>query len=175
MRFWSKTKHGEKKLSREKQASRSETGESHGRSEVMMKNSSRAHLGYRIKTFFFFFGKKILKGFQSFTLGLINSQIISSNPSSLCLPEGPSPPHSPDLEAAPSRGVRDSKENKEPSPKMRRRRSVKISSIALEPAQWQNDALHILTSAHDYRSMNDFLMKKVSVFVWVPQRFIMLP
>lgn len=73
---------------------------------------------------------------------------------------GPSPPHSPDLEAAPQ-GLRDSKENKEPSPKMRRRRSVKISSIALEPAQWQNDALHILTSAHDYRSMNDFLMKKV--------------
>uniref|UniRef100_A0A3B4VRW3 Myosin IXAb n=1 Tax=Seriola dumerili TaxID=41447 RepID=A0A3B4VRW3_SERDU len=105
MRFWSKTKHGEKKLSREKQASRSEAGETH---------------------------------------------------------EGPSPPHSPDLEAAPSQGVRDSKENKEPSPKMRRRRSVKISSIALEPAQWQNDALHILTSAHDYRSMNDFLMKKIA-------------
>ncbi|XP_041794706.1 unconventional myosin-IXAa-like isoform X5 [Chelmon rostratus] len=105
MRFWSKTKHGEKKLSREKQASRSEAGETH---------------------------------------------------------EGPSPPHSPDLEAASSRGVRDSKENKEPSPKMRRRRSVKISSIALEPAQWQNDALHILTSAHDYRSMNDFLMKKIA-------------
>uniref|UniRef100_A0A671X7E5 Myosin IXAb n=1 Tax=Sparus aurata TaxID=8175 RepID=A0A671X7E5_SPAAU len=56
----------------------------------------------------------------------------------------------------------DSKENKEPSPKMRRRRSVKISSIALEPAQWQNDALHILTSTHDYRSMNDFLMKKIA-------------
>ncbi|XP_054864705.1 unconventional myosin-IXAa-like isoform X6 [Amphiprion ocellaris] len=101
MRFWSKTKHGEKKLSREKQASRSDA-------------------------------------------------------------EGQSPPHSPDLEAAPSRVVRDSKENKEPSPKMRRRRSVKISSIALEPAQWQNDALHILTSAHDYRSMNDFLMKKIA-------------
>lgn len=78
----------------------------------------------------------------------------------LSLPEGPSPPHSPDLEAASCR-VRDSKENKEPSPKMRRRRSVKISSIPLEQAQWQNDALHILTSAHDYRSMNDFLMKKV--------------
>uniref|UniRef100_A0AAQ5XGQ2 Myosin IXA n=1 Tax=Amphiprion ocellaris TaxID=80972 RepID=A0AAQ5XGQ2_AMPOC len=104
MRFWSKTKHGEKKLSREKQASRSDAGETHGQS----------------------------------------------------------PPHSPDLEAAPSRVVRDSKENKEPSPKMRRRRSVKISSIALEPAQWQNDALHILTSAHDYRSMNDFLMKKIA-------------
>lgn len=79
----------------------------------------------------------------------------------LLLPEGPSPPHSPDLEAASSRGVRDSKENKEPSPKMRRRRSVKISSIPLEPTQWQNDAVHILTSTHDYRSMNDFLMKKV--------------
>lgn len=44
---------------------------------------------------------------------------------------------------------------------MRRRRSVKISSITLEATQWQNDALHILTSTHDYRSMNDFLMKKV--------------
>ncbi|XP_041853262.1 unconventional myosin-IXAa-like isoform X2 [Melanotaenia boesemani] len=105
MRFWNKSKHGEKKLSREKQASRSEAGDTQ---------------------------------------------------------EGPSPPHSPDLEAAPSHGVRDTKENKEPSPKMRRRRSVKISSIALEPAQWQNDALNILTSAHDYRSMNDFLMKKIA-------------
>uniref|UniRef100_A0A8C7TXE3 Myosin IXAb n=1 Tax=Oncorhynchus mykiss TaxID=8022 RepID=A0A8C7TXE3_ONCMY len=70
-----------------------------------------------------------------------------------------SPPHSPDLTA--TRG-RDSKENKDPSPKVRRRRSVKISSVALEPAQWQNDALHILTNAHDYRSMNDFLMKKIN-------------
>ncbi|XP_075875447.1 unconventional myosin-IXAb-like isoform X4 [Nelusetta ayraudi] len=106
MRFWSKSsKHGEKKLSREKQASVNEVAEAH---------------------------------------------------------EGPSPPHSPDLEAAASRGVRDSKENKEPSPKMRRRRSVKISSITLEATQWQNDALHILTSTHDYRSMNDFLMKKIA-------------
>nr|XP_040018575.1 unconventional myosin-IXAa-like isoform X13 [Gasterosteus aculeatus aculeatus] len=106
IRFWSKTKHGEKKLSREKQASGSEAAETH---------------------------------------------------------EAPSsPPHSPDLEAAPSGGLRDSKENKEPSPKMRRRRSVKISSVALEPAQWQNDALHILSSAHDYRTMNDFLMKKIA-------------
>uniref|UniRef100_A0A671X7B0 Myosin IXAb n=1 Tax=Sparus aurata TaxID=8175 RepID=A0A671X7B0_SPAAU len=96
MKFWSKTKHGEKKLSREKSKNR-------------------------------FYKDSI-----------------------------------PDLEAASSRVVRDSKENKEPSPKMRRRRSVKISSIALEPAQWQNDALHILTSTHDYRSMNDFLMKKIA-------------
>uniref|UniRef100_A0A673AJ11 Myosin IXAb n=1 Tax=Sphaeramia orbicularis TaxID=375764 RepID=A0A673AJ11_9TELE len=81
---------------------------------------------------------------------------------------GASPPVSPDLGAPPPlppphRDVfRDSKENKEPSPKTRRHRSLKISSITLEPAQWQNDALHILTSAHDYRSMNDFLMKKIT-------------
>uniref|UniRef100_A0A8B9L2W4 Myosin IXA n=1 Tax=Astyanax mexicanus TaxID=7994 RepID=A0A8B9L2W4_ASTMX len=67
-----------------------------------------------------------------------------------------SPPHSPDLSSQ-----REFKENKEPSPKVKRRRSVKISSVALEPAQWQNDALQILTCASDYRSMNDFLMKKV--------------
>uniref|UniRef100_A0A3Q2FCJ8 Myosin IXAb n=1 Tax=Cyprinodon variegatus TaxID=28743 RepID=A0A3Q2FCJ8_CYPVA len=96
MRFWSKTKHGEKKLSREKQT------------------------------------------------------------------RSTSPPRSPDLEVVPSREMRDTKENKEPSPKMKRRRSLKISSITLEPAQWQNDSLHILTSAHDYRSMNEFLMKKIA-------------
>ncbi|KAI4904764.1 hypothetical protein NFI96_015365 [Prochilodus magdalenae] len=68
-----------------------------------------------------------------------------------------SPPHSPDLSSQ-----RDFKENKEPSPKVKRRRSVKISSVALEPAQWQNDALQILTCASDYRSMNEFLMKKIN-------------
>lgn len=46
---------------------------------------------------------------------------------------------------------------------MKRRRSVKISSSALEPAQWQNDALQILTCASDYKSMNEFLMKKVLI------------
>lgn len=70
-----------------------------------------------------------------------------------------SPPCSPDLTL--ERGFRDLKENKEPSPKVKRRRSVKISSVTLEPAQWQNDALQILTCTNDYRSMNDFLMKKV--------------
>ncbi|XP_043981408.1 unconventional myosin-IXAa-like isoform X1 [Gambusia affinis] len=102
MRFWSKTKHSEKKLSREKQTSRSEAGETH---------------------------------------------------------ESASPPRSPDLEVIPSREIQ---ENKEPSPKMKRRRSLKISSIAVEPAQWQNDSLHILSSAHDYRTMNEFLMKKIA-------------
>lgn len=70
-----------------------------------------------------------------------------------------SPPCSPDLML--DRSLRDLKENKEPSPKVKRRRSVKITSVALEPAQWQNDALQILTCTNDYRSMNDFLMKKV--------------
>ncbi|XP_076879856.1 unconventional myosin-IXAa isoform X2 [Brachyhypopomus gauderio] len=68
-----------------------------------------------------------------------------------------SPPRSPDLDAQP-----EFKENKEPSPKVKRRRSVKISSVALEPAQWQNDELQILTCASDYRSMNEFLMKKIA-------------
>lgn len=70
-----------------------------------------------------------------------------------------SPPCSPDLTL--DRGFRDVKENKEPSPKVKRRRSVKISSAALESAQWQSDALQILTCTNDYRSMDDFLMKKV--------------
>uniref|UniRef100_A0A8C9WKJ7 Myosin IXA n=1 Tax=Scleropages formosus TaxID=113540 RepID=A0A8C9WKJ7_SCLFO len=74
-------------------------------------------------------------------------------------PEHSSPPRSPTLAA--ERG-RESKENKEPSPRVKRRRSLKISSAALEPAQWHNDSLHILTSASDHRSMDEFLLKKVS-------------
>ncbi|KAM7015591.1 LOW QUALITY PROTEIN: unconventional myosin-IXAa [Tautogolabrus adspersus] len=74
--------------------------------------------------------------------------------------ENMSPPCSPDLTL--DRGFRDLKENKEPSPKVKRRRSVKISSVALEPTQWQNDSLQILTCTNDYRSMNDFLMKKIN-------------
>ncbi|TMS13198.1 Unconventional myosin-IXa [Larimichthys crocea] len=74
--------------------------------------------------------------------------------------ENMSPPCSPDPTL--DRGFSDLKENKGPSPKVKRRRSVKISSVALEPAQWQNDALQILTCTNDYRSMNDFLMKKIS-------------
>lgn len=36
MRFWSKTKHGEKKMSREKQASVSEAGETHGKKKIQL-------------------------------------------------------------------------------------------------------------------------------------------
>lgn len=133
MRFWSKTKHGEKKLSREKQASTIEAGEKHGR------RKKKIHHGDLIVSL----------------LVILKMSVYHPAPA-----ESHSPPHSPDLEAASPRIIKDTKENKEPSPKMKRRRSLKISSINLEPTQWQNDALHILTSTHDYRSMNDFLIKK---------------
>ncbi len=77
-----------------------------------------------------------------------------------------SPPGSPE-QAGLSECRRDSKENREPMMgmmSMKRRLSVKISSVSLESSAWQNDSLHILTSAADYRSMNDFLMKKVCAF-----------
>lgn len=69
------------------------------------------------------------------------------------------PPRSPELS-----GIyrREFKENKEPSPKVKRKRSVKISNVALEPVQWQNDSLQIITSASDLKSMDEFLLKKVS-------------
>ncbi|XP_075361678.1 unconventional myosin-IXa isoform X2 [Mycteria americana] len=67
------------------------------------------------------------------------------------------PPRSPELS-----GIyrREFKENKEPSPKVKRKRSVKISNVALEPVQWQNDLLQIITSASDLKSMDEFLLKK---------------
>ncbi|XP_035250865.1 unconventional myosin-IXAa-like isoform X2 [Anguilla anguilla] len=114
MRFWGKTKQGDKKASREKLACAGELPE-----------------GDLVDT-----GMSIGEG-----------------------QEHMSPPRSPDL--ATERG-KEFKENKEPSPRVKRRRSVKISSVALEPAQWQNDSLQILTSAADYKSMNEFLMKKMN-------------
>ncbi|XP_071424171.1 unconventional myosin-IXa isoform X3 [Pithys albifrons albifrons] len=69
------------------------------------------------------------------------------------------PPRSPELS-----GIyrREFKENKEPSPKVKRKRSVKISNVALEPVQWQNDSLQIITSAADLKSMDEFLLKKMN-------------
>ncbi|XP_053094286.1 unconventional myosin-IXAa isoform X11 [Pangasianodon hypophthalmus] len=110
MRFWGKTKQGEKK-------------------------SSRDRLMYT--------GESLDGDYPDTALLMAEGECLS-------------PPHSPDFSSLP-----EFKENKEPSPKMKRRRSVKISSVALEPAQWQNDALQILTCANDYRSMNEFLMKKI--------------
>uniref|UniRef100_A0A8D2NES5 Myosin IXA n=1 Tax=Zonotrichia albicollis TaxID=44394 RepID=A0A8D2NES5_ZONAL len=69
------------------------------------------------------------------------------------------PPRSPELSGM---YRREFKENKEPSPKVKRKRSVKISNVALEPVQWQNDSLQIITSASDLKSMDEFLLKKVT-------------
>ncbi|XP_058263727.1 unconventional myosin-IXAb isoform X2 [Hemibagrus wyckioides] len=75
-----------------------------------------------------------------------------------------SPSASPEQSRTADRG-RDCKENREPEMRlmtMKRRRSVKISSMPQEPSPWQNDSLHILTCTADYCSMNDFLMKKIN-------------
>ncbi|XP_041442606.1 unconventional myosin-IXa isoform X3 [Xenopus laevis] len=64
-------------------------------------------------------------------------------------------PHSPDL----SRGRE--KENKDPSPKVQRRRSLKISSAGLEPVQWQHEHAQIICSASDLKCMDEFLQKKI--------------
>ncbi|KAG8145007.1 hypothetical protein E2320_013384 [Naja naja] len=76
-----------------------------------------------------------------------------------CAPAELSPPRSPELS-----GIyrRECKENKEPSPKVKRKRSLKISNVTMEPAQWQNDALQIITSASDLKSMDEFLLKKMN-------------
>ncbi|KAG7283767.1 hypothetical protein CRUP_034391 [Coryphaenoides rupestris] len=115
MRFWGKTKYGEKKSSREKLLCGGDSLEDTGGDGGLV---------------------------------MVDGQ------------ENASPPCSPDLVS--ERAYREAKENKEPSPKVKRRRSVKISSAALEPAQWQQDALQILTCTGDYRCMNDFLMKKLN-------------
>lgn len=53
---------------------------------------------------------------------------------------------------------------------MKRKRSVKISNVALEPVQWQNDSLQIITSASDLKSMDEFLLKKVTPVLTTPAK-----
>lgn len=71
----------------------------------------------------------------------------------------PTPPLSPEL---PGSCQKEFKENKEPSPKAKRKRSVKISSVALESMYWQNDSVQIIASASDLKSMDEFLLKKMN-------------
>ncbi|XP_023568235.1 unconventional myosin-IXa isoform X4 [Octodon degus] len=71
----------------------------------------------------------------------------------------PTPPLSPEL---PGSCQKEFKENKEPSPKVRRRRSVKISSVAVDSIHWQNDSVQIIASASDLKSMDEFLLKKMN-------------
>lgn len=121
MRFWSRSKHGDKMSSRGRSAD----------SELSDRRNGAS-------CFFYMF----------------SPHVSCTNVVSL----SDSPPGSPER-------CRDSKENREPlmvgMMSMKRRRSVKISSVSLESNAWQNDSLHILTNTSDYRCMNDFLMKKV--------------
>ncbi|XP_006866592.1 PREDICTED: unconventional myosin-IXa [Chrysochloris asiatica] len=71
----------------------------------------------------------------------------------------PTPPLSPEL---PGSCRKEFKENKEPSPKAKRKRSVKISNVALESMHWQNDSVQIIASASDLKSMDEFLLKKMN-------------
>ncbi|XP_004687679.1 PREDICTED: unconventional myosin-IXa isoform X2 [Condylura cristata] len=71
----------------------------------------------------------------------------------------PEPPLSPEL---PGTCRKEFKENKEPSPKSKRKRNVKISSVALESTHWQNDSVQIIASASDLKSMDEFLLKKMN-------------
>ncbi|XP_075392259.1 unconventional myosin-IXa isoform X2 [Tenrec ecaudatus] len=71
----------------------------------------------------------------------------------------PTPSLSPDL---PGCSRKEFKENKEPSPKAKRKRSVKISNVALESMHWQNDSVQIITSVNDLKSMDEFLLKKMN-------------
>ncbi|XP_071464540.1 unconventional myosin-IXa isoform X5 [Marmota flaviventris] len=70
----------------------------------------------------------------------------------------PTPPLSPEL---PGSCRKEFKENKEPSPKAKRKRSVKISNVALDSVHWQNDSVQIITSTSDLKSMDEFLLKKM--------------
>ncbi|XP_058283923.1 unconventional myosin-IXa isoform X3 [Hylobates moloch] len=74
-------------------------------------------------------------------------------------PYHPTPPLSPEL---PSSCRKEFKENKEPSPKAKRKRSVKISNVALDSMHWQNDSVQIIASVSDLKSMDEFLLKKVN-------------
>ncbi|KFO38017.1 Myosin-IXa [Fukomys damarensis] len=71
----------------------------------------------------------------------------------------PTPPLSPEL---PGSCQKEFKENKEPSPKVRCKRSVKISNVAVDSMHWQNDSVQIIASASDLKSMDEFLLKKMN-------------
>ncbi|XP_077174229.1 unconventional myosin-IXa isoform X3 [Paroedura picta] len=69
------------------------------------------------------------------------------------------PPRSPELSGI---DRRECKENKEPSPLVKRKRSLKVNNVTMEPAQWQNDGLQLLSSTNDLKSMDEFLLKKMN-------------
>ncbi|XP_051898397.1 unconventional myosin-IXAa isoform X3 [Pristis pectinata] len=142
MRFWGNKKQGEKKLLREKLATQSEL------QELSMDQDVQGPLWHR----------ELKPSETSLSLPLPEgreSTLKGQAPS----PPNLTPPRSPDLGT--ERG-KEFKENREPSPKVKRRRSVKISNVGLEPIQLQHDTLQIITSANDFKCMNEFLQKKIT-------------
>uniref|UniRef100_A0A8C9V903 Myosin IXA n=1 Tax=Scleropages formosus TaxID=113540 RepID=A0A8C9V903_SCLFO len=128
-----------------------------------LRKASQADGRYSVRTRMRFWGKPKLgekKGLREKSASMGDSQEGDGVDAGMHVGERPLSPLQ-SLDLAPERS-RESKENKEPSPRARRRRSVKISSVALDAAPWQNDSLHMLTSVGDFRSMIDFLMKKIS-------------
>ncbi|XP_051898399.1 unconventional myosin-IXAa isoform X5 [Pristis pectinata] len=144
MRFWGNKKQGEKKLLREKLATQSEL------QELSMDQDVQGPLWHReLKPSETSLSLPLPEGRESTLKGK------GQAPS----PPNLTPPRSPDLGT--ERG-KEFKENREPSPKVKRRRSVKISNVGLEPIQLQHDTLQIITSANDFKCMNEFLQKKIT-------------
>ncbi|XP_078056064.1 unconventional myosin-IXAa isoform X2 [Mustelus asterias] len=142
MRFWGNRKQGEKKLTRDKLAPQSEL------QELGMDQDVQGQLWKR----------ELKPSETSLSLSLTEGKDGAFKGQD-SFPHNLTPPRSPDLGL--ERG-KEFKENKEPSPKVKRRRSVKISNVGLEPIQWQHDALQIITSANDFKCMNEFLQKKIT-------------
>ncbi|XP_072807213.1 unconventional myosin-IXa isoform X5 [Vicugna pacos] len=135
MRFWAKGRQGEKKTTRVKAATHSEAPAFFAGSDAIPVHQLPDELASR----------------WNVNIPLDRRQELAQN--------HPTPPLSPEL---PGSCRKEFKENKEPSPKARRRRSVKISSVALESTHWQNDSVQIIASASDLKSMDEFLLKKMN-------------
>ncbi|XP_072138219.1 unconventional myosin-IXAa isoform X1 [Mobula birostris] len=142
MRFWGNKKQGEKKLLKEKLATQSELQELSIDQDVQ---GSQWH-------------RELKPSETSLSLPLPEGRECSLKGQAPS-PPNLTPPRSPDLGI--ERG-KEFKENREPSPKVKRRRSVKISNVGLEPIQLQQDTLQIITSANDFKCMNEFLQRKIT-------------
>ncbi|XP_048473063.1 unconventional myosin-IXAa isoform X2 [Rhincodon typus] len=142
MRFWGNRKQGEKKPSREKLATQAEL------QELSIDQDAQGPLWRReLKPSEAALNLSLTEGRDSIFKGQEH------------IPHNLTPPRSPDLGLEQGKEF---KENKEPSPKVKRRRSVKISNVGLEPIQCQHDELQIITSANDFKCMNEFLQKKIT-------------
>ncbi|ELK03528.1 Myosin-IXa [Pteropus alecto] len=138
MRFWAKGKQGEKKTTRVKPATQPEVSALFAGSDMIPTHQFPDDLAFTID-----------RGYDDYKWGKLTESARYH----------PTPPLSPEL---PGSSRKEFKENKEPSPKAKRKRSVKISSVALESMHWQNDSVQIIASASDLKSMDEFLLKKMN-------------